>query len=188
MEELYPPPSPQKPNRSQIQGHCAVGLAGSDKGALTDLKNKLVDLALNHSKIGVGNVRVPQSVSSLQMEFDTLKKGTAYLSWADYTALCKNIGLPSLHILLTPFFLLKIDANSVLGIQEDSIEEITTILHDVGSVVWHNVPNLRDAVIIDPQWLADAMAGVVSFICQASVARAGGMIDWSKMQESLKLK
>lgn len=44
------------------------------------------------------------------------------------------------------------------------MKQIVTILHDTGNVVWHNVPKLRDIIIINPQWLADAMAGVVSHV------------------------
>jgi hypothetical protein len=62
------------------------------------------------------------------------------------------------------------------------------MLHNTGCIVWHNVPKLRDFVIVDPQWLADAMAGVVSFMFQKSASQDGGMINWLKMRESLKLK
>lgn len=62
------------------------------------------------------------------------------------------------------------------------------MLHDTGLIVWNNVPRLKDLVIIDPQWLADAMAGVVTFICQVSVSKTGGMIDWAKMKASLTLR
>lgn len=75
-----------------------------------------------------------------------------------------------------------------IGIKEDSIAGITTMLHDTGLVVWHNVPKLRDVVVIDPQWMADAMSGVVTFIFQQSVAKGGGMTSWSKMRESIKMK
>lgn len=62
------------------------------------------------------------------------------------------------------------------------------MLHDTGIIVWHNVPKLRDMVVINPQWLADAMAGVVTFMCQGAASQAGGMIDWAKIRNSLKLK
>lgn len=62
------------------------------------------------------------------------------------------------------------------------------MLHDVGLVVWHNVPKLCDIVVLDPQWLADAMAGVVTFMCQSPASQASGMIDWAKIRSSLKLK
>lgn len=75
-----------------------------------------------------------------------------------------------------------------LGIDESQITEITTILHDTGFIVWHNAPKLRDVVVINPQWLADAMAGVVTFISQDSFAKSGGMINWGRMKESLSLK
>jgi C-terminal of Roc, COR, domain len=73
-------------------------------------------------------------------------------------------------------------------IKFEKLPELTTLLHDTGIVVWHNVPKLREVVIIDPQWLADAMAGVVTFIQQASVSQSGGMVEWNKLQASLSLK
>jgi hypothetical protein len=62
------------------------------------------------------------------------------------------------------------------------------MLHITGFVVWHDVPKLRNLVVIQPQWLADAMAGVVTFMAQNSVARDGGMTNWLNIQKSLKLK
>lgn len=62
------------------------------------------------------------------------------------------------------------------------------MLHNFGFVVWHNVQKLRDIIVLDPQWLADAMAGVVTFICQGMVSKHGGIADWERMQQSLKLK
>ncbi len=62
------------------------------------------------------------------------------------------------------------------------------MLHDTGFVVWHDIPKLRNVVVVDPQWLADAMASVVTFICQTSVSKQAGLTDWGKMKEPLKLK
>jgi hypothetical protein len=179
METLYPIPT--KSTRSQIQGHFAVTLSGGNKTKLMQLKDKLVELALNHPKIGVGQVRVPCIIGTIQQELEKLKKNTPYLVWSDYTTLCKQLGMVLL-LCVCALLILALDLN------EDRIPEITTMLHDLGLVVWHNVTRLRDVIVIDPQWLADALAGVVSFICQPSVARAAGMTNWSKMQEPLKLK
>lgn len=71
---------------------------------------------------------------------------------------------------------------------EDKLRELTPLLHDVGIVVWHDVPKLRNIVVINPQWLADAMAGVVSFMSLGAAAQQGGMINWGRMQDTLKLK
>lgn len=62
------------------------------------------------------------------------------------------------------------------------------MLHNTGFVVWHNVPKLKDFVVINPQWLADAMAGVVTFLFETSKSKEGGMMNWSKIRDSLKLK
>ena len=62
------------------------------------------------------------------------------------------------------------------------------MLHTMGCVVWHNVPKLRDLVVINPQWLVDAMAGVGTFIELTSLSRHSGMTNWNNIRESLKLK
>jgi hypothetical protein len=62
------------------------------------------------------------------------------------------------------------------------------MLHDAGVVVWHAVFKLRDFVVIDPQWLADSMAGVVTFISMDSVSQDRGMVSWNKLQQSLELR
>eukprot|EP00026_Physarum_polycephalum_P000182 Phypoly_transcript_00182.p1 GENE.Phypoly_transcript_00182~~Phypoly_transcript_00182.p1 ORF type:complete len:2033 (+),score=208.26 Phypoly_transcript_00182:30-6101(+) len=165
MDALYPTPPPNKAHCTKIQGHCAVSLLPSDKGSLVELTNKLVDLALDHPKIGVRHVKVPKWIELLQTELEEIRAGKQYLWWSDYVALFKTLDIP-----------------------EEYIHDNTAILHDIGAIVWHNVPKLRDVVIINPQWLADAMAGVVSFMCQAAVAKTAGMTSWQKMKESLRLK
>jgi hypothetical protein len=71
---------------------------------------------------------------------------------------------------------------------EESIRQNCTMLHKMGMIVWHNTPKLEDIVVLDPQWLADAMAGVVTFISQDVVSKLGGTTNWQKLQEPLKLK
>ncbi len=77
---------------------------------------------------------------------------------------------------------------AIKGIDESSLEGISVMLHETGNIVWHNVPKLRNVVVIDPQWFADAMAGVVTFISQHTVSSQRGMVDWAKLREPLKLK
>jgi hypothetical protein len=43
-------------------------------------------------------------------------------------------------------------------------------------------------VVIDPQWLAEAMAGVVTVDSQFSALKNGGLISGDKMKELLVLK
>ena len=74
-----------------------------------------------------------------------------------------------------------------LGILEESVHGITTMLHNTGFVVWHNVPKMRDFIVIDPQWLADALASVVSFMCQSAVSHSN-TITHGKILELLKLR
>jgi hypothetical protein len=92
MEALYPRPVSGKTNRSQIQGHFSVSLLPVGKGSLEELSNKIVDIALNHPKIGVGNVLVPKSVELLQIELEKLKNSSPYLKWQDYSDVCNKFG------------------------------------------------------------------------------------------------
>lgn len=61
-------------------------------------------------------------------------------------------------------------------------------MHDMGLVVWHNVNKISNLVVINPQWMADAMAQVVSFISEITEHAHRGVINWTTMQASLKLK
>jgi len=40
---------------------------------------------------------------------------------------------------------------------------MTTLFHATGVLVWYDSPKLKHYVIIDPQWLANIMATLVSF-------------------------
>lgn len=68
------------------------------------------------------------------------------------------------------------------------IKEYTAMFHCLGMIVWHDVPKLRDIVVVDSQWLADAMAGVVSFVFQTLIAQSNGMVSWNKLHSSIKLQ
>ncbi len=90
MELQYPVPT-QKANRSQIQGHFAVSLEKGGSGQY-ELKCKLLDLALSHEKIGVGNVQVPKSFSCLQDKLQIRKQKSPYIHWKKYEELAEKIG------------------------------------------------------------------------------------------------
>lgn len=62
------------------------------------------------------------------------------------------------------------------------------MLHNTGIVVWHNVAKLRDLVVLDAQWLANAMASVVTFMGQDSISSDGGMANWFKIREFMKIR
>jgi len=68
------------------------------------------------------------------------------------------------------------------------VTDITRLLHSIGTVTWYDTPRLRDLVVINPQWLADALSSVVSFLSYSSIAKKGGMITWHTLKSSLKLK
>lgn len=61
------------------------------------------------------------------------------------------------------------------------------MLHDTGLVVWHNVPALHEIVVINPQWFADAMAGIVTFM-NVAISNFDGMTNWRQIKELLDLK
>jgi hypothetical protein len=68
---------------------CNIG----EKGGLSELQTKLLDLALNHPRIGIGHTKVPRSFSMLQVELEERKRQTPYLKWNEYTALASTIGI-----------------------------------------------------------------------------------------------
>lgn len=61
------------------------------------------------------------------------------------------------------------------------------MLHDTGIIVWHNVPTLRDIVVVNPQWFADAMARIVNFM-NTSISNFGGMTNWRQIADLLQQK
>lgn len=171
MKKRYPTPSSWIHTASQIQGHFTISLHPGGISGLSELKSRLMDIALNHPKIGVRQVRVPKSFITLQIALRLHKQSSPYYWWRDFVTLpipCEIVEQG--------------DKNKM------SLPQLVSLLHDVGSVVWHDTPKLQDIVVIDPQWLADAMAGVVSVMSQDVVARQGGMISWAKIQEAFKLK
>ena len=149
---------------------------------MRELREKLIDIALHHPKIGIGQVLVPRTFSLLQHELLKIKE-KSYLRWLDYVALAESIDIHIQQKLTKVYHF-----DNQIGIEEEAIQDVTTMLHDTGFVVWHNVPKLKDMVVIDPQWLANAMAGVVTFLTQNSIAKDGGMTNWYRMQKSLRLK
>lgn len=45
---------------------------------------------------------------------------------------------------------------------DEEIRDMATFLHDMGSVLWFNSTTMRDVVILDPQWLSEVMASIIS--------------------------
>lgn len=55
----------------------------------------------------------------------------------------------------------------MLNIQGDEeIREMATFLHDMGSILWYNSTMMKDVVILDPQWLSEVMASIISMKVQ----------------------
>ncbi len=92
MEQLYPFPS-QKANRSQIEGHFSVSLSDKKGIGLSEIRTKLLTLALSHPKIGVGRISVPRSFVMLQTELQELKKTAPYYYWQKYSEVAESIGM-----------------------------------------------------------------------------------------------
>jgi hypothetical protein len=64
-----------------------------EKGGLSELQTKLLDLALDHPRIGNGQTKVPRSFAMLQAELEEHKLQTPYLKWNEYAALASTIGI-----------------------------------------------------------------------------------------------
>lgn len=67
------------------------GYIGDKK--MSKFKERLVDLAMNHPKIGIGLVRVPRSFSMMQKEIEERRINTPYLRWREYSDLAESIDI-----------------------------------------------------------------------------------------------
>lgn len=45
---------------------------------------------------------------------------------------------------------------------DEEVRDMATFLHDMGSILWFNSTTMRDVVILDPQWLSEVMASIIS--------------------------
>lgn len=45
---------------------------------------------------------------------------------------------------------------------DEEVREMATFLHDMGSILWYNSTMMKDVVILDPQWLSEVMASIIS--------------------------
>lgn len=48
-------------------------------------------------------------------------------------------------------------------LSEESLQAMALFLAEVGVITWFNSPGLKNLIVIDPKWLADLMATIVSF-------------------------
>lgn len=104
-----------------------------------ELKAKLVELALGHKML---TTPVPESYVLMERLVSKEKHHQRpVLMWHEYRTIAKNA-----HIY-----------------DDSSLRVCSQFLHDVGSIIWFNQPDLAEIVILDPQWLSDIMATVISF-------------------------
>lgn len=106
-----------------------------------ELKAKLVELASAHKIL---NTPVPECYVLMEKLVTKEKKenGKPLLMWAEY----RSIAAKNAHIY-----------------DDSTLRACSQFLHDVGSIIWFNQPLLSELVILDPQWLSDVMASVISF-------------------------
>lgn len=104
-----------------------------------ELKAKLIELALGHKIL---TTPVPESYVLLEKLIAKEKANQRPLiMWSEFRAIAKNA-----HIY-----------------DDSTLRACSQFLHDVGSIIWFNQPELSELIILDPQWLSDVMASVISF-------------------------
>jgi GTPase SAR1 family protein len=104
-----------------------------------ELKAKLVELALAHKIL---TTPVPESYVLMEKLISKEKSHQRPLiMWSEYRAIAKNA-----HIY-----------------DDSTLRACSQFMHDVGNIIWFNQPELSELVILDPQWLSDVMASVISF-------------------------
>lgn len=106
---------------------------------IKELRQRLVDIAMQQKIL---TNLVPQSYLSLDKLINQMKlDNRPVLKWAEYSSLANKCNISDQNVLISA----------------------TDFLHDVGSLIWFNQPTLKDLVILDPQWLSNVMASIVSF-------------------------
>ena len=108
VQQMYPVSSSTN-TRHQIHGHFKLNIISGMKlinpssqptiftliffaGETQELRERLVDLALNHPKIGIGRVLVPQALQSIMLKLQQVK-GELYMNWTKYSALFTPVGI-----------------------------------------------------------------------------------------------
>jgi hypothetical protein len=64
-----------------------------EKDGLTDFQSKLLDIALNHPKIGIKQATVPFMYSVMQQHLVRMKSETPYMKWREYCDLAELMSI-----------------------------------------------------------------------------------------------
>jgi len=107
--------------RNQVHGHYTLSITSGIlleiiffifismelSGDIQGLRDKLVEVAATHPKIGIGKVEVPRSFAMLQHELQERRhKGKQYLSWNSYAQTAESIGIYTVQGFFFFFFFL----------------------------------------------------------------------------------
>jgi hypothetical protein len=112
---------------------CTSGLG------IKELRQRLTELASNQK---IMTTLVPQTYLVLdRIVLHQKEAGRPILKWNEYQQLGSKANITDDRTLISA----------------------TEFLHDVGSLIWFNQSSLRDLVILDPQWLSNVMASIISF-------------------------
>jgi serine/threonine protein kinase/GTPase SAR1 family protein len=126
-----------KERYTNIKDICYVSCVAGD--GIKELRQRLLEIAMQQKIL---TNLVPQSYLTLDKVINQMKvDNRPVLKWAEYMALANKCNISDQNVLIAA----------------------TEFLHDVGSLIWFNQPSLKDIVILDPQWLSNVMASIVSF-------------------------
>jgi hypothetical protein len=113
-------------------------LSSKTKKGVKEFIEKMLDTTL---KMPLMKTEVPLSYQLAASKIEAVRGSNAVMTWVEFCSLLVPLNFTS----------------------EGSIITLADFLHDVGIIIWFNQAGLKDLVILDPQWLAQIMASVVSF-------------------------
>ena len=118
---------------SNVRGYVTV--SNLTKKNFDKLENQLVQIATDKKLV---NKLVPQFYSTMHSVVKERRED--YMTWNSWLGLSKIGGTP-----------------------EESIGQVTSFLHESGSILWFDEPRLRDLVILNPEWLSTTFRYLLSY-------------------------
>ena len=119
----------------QIIGfHYVSSISGQ---GISDLRSHLIDTTLQQKYMGE---RIPKVYLNLESNLIADRRSKKTVSWSSVVDEAVKVGL----------------------FEDRVVKEAVLFLHQLGSVQYFDKEFLRDIVVIDPQWIVDVMACVVS--------------------------
>ena len=121
--------------KSQTQASASTSLSASAPRELTSKPSTREGFFSSFSIRSFGS-----SGSSSNLTASNMAQSLRFISWQQFVEYAHMFNITS----------------------DEEVRDMATFLHDMGSILWFNSTTMRDVVILDPQWLSEVMASIIS--------------------------